>query len=102
MTVDEALLSVWKQILVDRSGVAEIDGVKYAAKRTPNSRLWQVDFKLGGDTLRGLEQNPKTKSRWAALARSGQKVMQFLKDGRYFAVVADGRVTLYGKSHSEA
>jgi hypothetical protein len=43
------------------------------------------------------EQNPKTKSRWALMARSGKKVMQFIQDGRYVAVVADGKVVLYGK-----
>jgi hypothetical protein len=42
-----------------------------------------------------LEQNAKTKSRWAALARKGQKVMQFLADGKYVAVVADGKVHVY-------
>jgi len=31
------------------------------------------------------------------MARSGKKVMQFIQDGRYIAVVADGKVTLYGK-----
>jgi hypothetical protein len=41
--------------------------------------------------LRGLEQNPETKSRWAAMARAGKKVMQFLEGGRYLAVVVDGR-----------
>jgi hypothetical protein len=45
----------------------------------------------------GIEQNPKTKSRWAAIARSGKKVMQFIQDGQYVAVVADGTVTMYGK-----
>jgi len=29
------------------------------------------------------------------MARGGKKVMQFLKDGRYVAVVADGKVHLY-------
>jgi hypothetical protein len=37
----------------------------------------------------GIEQNP--------MARAGKKVMQFIQDGRYIAVVADGKVTLYGK-----
>jgi hypothetical protein len=46
----------------------------------------------------GIEQNPATKSRWAQLARSGDKVMQFIQDGRYIAAVADGKVTLYGKT----
>jgi len=49
-----------------------------------------------GNEIRGLEQNPDTKSRWAQLARSGRRVMQFLSEGRYVANVVDGRVTLYG------
>jgi hypothetical protein len=47
--------------------------------------------------LEGLEQNPQTKSRWAQMARSGKKVMQFLSEGRYAANVVDGKVTLYGR-----
>ncbi|MGC1967637.1 MAG: hypothetical protein WA673_14345 [Candidatus Acidiferrales bacterium] len=97
MTLDETLASVWRQILVERAGAAEIDGVKYTAVQTSTSRLWQVDFNFEGHPLRGLEQNPKTKSRWAQLARSGKRVMQFLDGGRYLAVVVDGKVTLYGK-----
>jgi len=46
----------------------------------------------------GVEQNPNTKSRWAELARSGKKVMQFMQDNRYFAVVADGKCILYGSA----
>jgi hypothetical protein len=49
-----------------------------------------------GLALRGLEQNPKTESRWAQLARAGHKVMQFLSAGRYIGNVVDGKVTLYG------
>jgi len=37
-----------------------------------------VDFVFGGNEIRGLGQNPDTKSRWAQMARSGKKVMQFL------------------------
>jgi hypothetical protein len=44
---------------------------------------------------KGLEQNPQTKSRWAQLARSGKKVMQFLSEGRYVANVVDGKVMFY-------
>ena len=50
-----------------------------------------------GNEFRGLEQNPDTKSRWAQMARSGKKVMQFLSDGRYVANVVDGKMTVYGK-----
>jgi hypothetical protein len=31
------------------------------------------------------------------MARAGKKVMQFIHDGRYVAVVADGKITMYGK-----
>ena len=48
-----------------------------------------------GENIRGLEQNPDTKSRWAQMARTGKKVMQFLSDGRYVANVVDGKVNLY-------
>ncbi|MGA7855262.1 MAG: hypothetical protein WCA15_18220, partial [Candidatus Acidiferrales bacterium] len=65
MTLEETLVSVWRQILVEHVGTAEIDGVKYPAVRTSTSHLWQVDFKFEGRALRGIEQNPKTKSRWA-------------------------------------
>lgn len=98
MTLEETLVSVWRQILVERAGAAEIDGVKYPAVRTSTKHLWQVDFNFEGHALRGVEQNPKTKSRWAQLARTGKHVMQFLDGGRYLAVVVDGKVTLYGKS----
>ena len=50
-----------------------------------------------GNEIRGFEQNPNTDSRWAQLARSGKKVMQFLSESRYVANVADGKVTMYGR-----
>jgi len=50
-----------------------------------------------GKTIVGIEQNPKTKSRWAMMARSGKRVMQFIQERRYVAVVADGKVILYGR-----
>src|SRR5438046_3181506 len=53
----------------------------YPARRTPKRGLRQVDFVFDGNEVRGLEQNPQTKSRWAQMARSGKKVMQFLSEG---------------------
>jgi NADPH:quinone reductase-like Zn-dependent oxidoreductase len=47
----------------------------------------QVEFKFGGKTLIGIEQNPDTKSNWARMARDGMKVMQFIHEGKYIAVV---------------
>jgi hypothetical protein len=35
-------------------------------------------------------------SKWAAMAREGKKVMQFLDGGRYVAVVVDGKMKTYG------
>ena len=67
---------------------------------TSRSRLREVDFQFEDHQLRGLEQNPKTTSRWARLAREGKKVMQFLSAGRYIAVVVDGKVQFYGKRAS--
>ena len=55
----------------------------------------QVDFLFEGSEIRGLEQNPDTRSEWAKLARSGKKVMQFLSEGRYVANVVDGKVNRY-------
>jgi hypothetical protein len=44
-----------------------------------------------------VEQSPNTKSRWAAMARDGKKVMQFLVEGRYVANVIDGKLTPYSE-----
>ena len=56
-----------------------------------------MDFVFDANEIRGLEQNPDTKSRWAQMARAGKKVLQVLSKGRYFANVVDGKVTTYGK-----
>jgi hypothetical protein len=63
----------------------------------PSATLRCVNFVLNDNEIRGLEQNPETKSRWAQMARAGKKVMQFLSGGRYVANVVDGKVTLYGR-----
>lgn len=68
-------------------------------RRTPKRHSRQVAFALDGNEIRGLEQNPDTRSGWAKLARSGKKVMQFLSGGRYVAVVVDGDVTSYERKH---
>ena len=68
----------------------------YPIVRTSKRRLRQINFTFDDKEIRALEQNPETKSRWAAMARDGKKVMQFLSDGRYVANVVDGKVNLYG------
>jgi hypothetical protein len=69
----------------------------FPVRRTAKRGLRQVDFVFDGNEIRGLEQNPETKSRWAQMARAGKKVMQFLSEGRYVANVVDGKLTLYGR-----
>ena len=77
--------------------MVKLDTEDYPVRQTPKRRLRQVDFMFDGNKIRGLEQNPETKSRWAQMARSGKKVMQFLSEGRYVANVADGKVTMYSR-----
>ncbi len=98
MTLEEALVSVWRQALEENANIIELGGQRYPVQRTRRLRLRQVDFIFEGQPLRGIEQNPNTKSRWAEFAREGQKVMQFTSGGRYIANVADGKVTLYRKA----
>ncbi len=96
MTLEEAMVKVWRQALVERAAEVELEGQMFRVRETPRKHLREVDFVFDGQPLRGLEQNPKTESRWAQLARAGHKVMQFLSAGRYVGNVVDGKVTLYG------
>jgi hypothetical protein len=102
MTLEEALLAVWRQALQENANIVELGGRRYPVQRTKRRRLRQVDFVLDGQPLRGIEQNPETKSRWAELARAGQKVMQFTTGGRYLANVADSKLTVYSGSRVSA
>ena len=97
LSLEEALIEVWRQVLVENAKVVVLGAERYPVRRTPKRKLRQVDFEFNGNEIRGLEQNPDTKSRWAQLARSGKKVMQFLSGVRYLANVVDGKVKLYGR-----
>jgi len=96
LSFEETLIEVWRQTLVENADMVVLGTERYPVRRTPKRRLRQVDFVFDGNEIRGLEQNPDTKSRWAQMARSGKKVMQFLSEGQYVANVVDGKVTLYG------
>ena len=74
---------------------------RYPILRTSKRRCGPGDFEFDGQEIRGLEQNPDTKSKWAAMAPDGSKVMRFLVEGRYAAVVVDGEVKLYGRGGGE-
>ena len=94
---EQTLSDVWRQALVENAKVVLLGTERYPVRQPRNEVLRQVDFVLDRKEIRGLEQNPDTKSRWAQLARAGEKVMQFLSEGRYMANVVDGKVNLYGK-----
>jgi hypothetical protein len=94
-TLEETLLAIWRQALVENLKVVAVGGDTFSVRTTRKRNLKQVDFEFEGRAYRGLEQNPDTKSRWAAMARSGSKVMQCSEQGAYIAVVADGKVHGY-------
>src|ERR1700689_5863246 len=94
-SLHEVVYAGWRQALVENAYLVKLGSERYPVAKSKKKRLRQVAFVFYGSTITGIEQNPKTKSRWAAIARSGKKVMQFIQDGRYVAVVADGKVTFY-------
>jgi hypothetical protein len=96
--LDEALLSVWRQVLVERKKRVVLGDDSYPVSSTAKRKLAQVDFDFAGQRIRGLQQNPATASRWAALARKGAKVMQFLIAGRYIAAVSDAKITHFTRT----
>jgi uncharacterized protein YgiM (DUF1202 family) len=96
--LEDTLISVWQQVMVDNVTTVNIRGKNFRVQKTSRSKLREVDFECDGEKLRGLEQNPDTRSNWAKLARDGKKVMQFLRHGKYVANVVDGKVRHYGHS----
>jgi hypothetical protein len=96
-SLEDTLISVWRQALVDDARAVVLESGAYPVRRTSRSKLREVDFRFGEQMLRGLEQNPKTNSRWAQLAREGKRVMQLLMDRRYIANVVDAKVQFYGR-----
>ena len=82
LSFEQALIGVWRQTVVENVKTVELGSERYPVRSTPKRRLRQVDFVFEGNEIRGLEQNPETKSNWAQMARAGKKVMQFLSRGR--------------------
>src|ERR1035437_643747 len=58
-------------------------------------KLRSVEFSYGDLRIIGIEQNPATSSRWAALAREGNRIMQFRCKGRYVGNVCEGKLLRY-------
>jgi hypothetical protein len=76
--LEDALISVWRQVLVEEAKTVIVEGRDFSVRGTSRSKLREVDFRFDGHELRGLEQNPAT--------------------CRYIAVVVDGKVRFYGKA----
>lgn len=95
MTLAETLVSVWQQSLVENRKATELEGQSRPVGQTRSRRLRTVEFDYAGRRITGIEQNPHTASKWAALAREGRRVMQFSCAGRYFANVAEGKLLRY-------
>ncbi|MGA7028064.1 MAG: hypothetical protein WBY24_05390 [Candidatus Acidiferrales bacterium] len=68
---DEVIKEVWRQVLVENADVVKIGAERYPVTRSKAKRLRQAAVVFDGNTIMGIEQNPKTKSRWAQMARAG-------------------------------
>lgn len=88
-TLEDALLTVYRESLVGNKKTVALENRHLPVRSTAKRKLKQIDFQFDGRELRGLEQNPDTKSRWAKIPRDGKKAMQFLERGKYVAVVAN-------------
>ncbi len=95
MTLGDTLISIWQQVLVEGKSTVELEGKPYPVGATWAKKLCTVRFDYSDYSLDGIEQNPETTSRWAALARDGKRVMQFGYRRRYFANVCEGKLTRY-------
>jgi hypothetical protein len=61
-----------------------------------------VEFDYQGRRITGIEQNPRTRSRWAELARQGERVMQFTTGTIYRKRVRRQPVALSGLARATA
>jgi hypothetical protein len=95
MTLGETLISVWQQALGERRNDIELEGETYHVTVSKAKGLRMVAFNVGPHHIMGIEQNPKTESRWAALAREGNRIIQFRSKGRYVANVCEGKLVRY-------
>jgi hypothetical protein len=95
MTLGETLISVWQQSLADGRDEVKLGGESFPVTVFRAKKLRSVEFRYGELHIVGIEQNPKTTSRWAALAREGSRIMQFRCKGRYIANVCEGKLLPY-------
>jgi hypothetical protein len=67
-SLEETIISVWRQVLIENSQAVVVGGRRFPVLQTSRSKLCEIDFEFNGETYRGLEQNPDTKSLGAARA----------------------------------
>jgi hypothetical protein len=95
MTLGESLIAVWQQALGEGRDEIELAGESYSVTVSRGKGLRMAEFEVGPHRIIGIEQNPKTGSRWAELARQGNRIMQFRCKGRYVANVCEGKLLRY-------
>jgi hypothetical protein len=95
MTLGETLVLVWQQSLADGLEAVNLGNETYPVTVIRTKNLRSVYFSYGELRIVGIEQNPATSSRWAALAREGKRIMQFRCQGRYVANVCEGKLVQY-------
>jgi hypothetical protein len=79
-SLDDTLISVWRQAMIENADAVTLGTESYPVTNSRAKRLRQVAFDFEGNTIMGIEQNPTDEIKRAAMARSGKKVMQFLKE----------------------
>jgi hypothetical protein len=94
-TLDEVLIDVWRQVLLEGKGVAQLRDRTYPVTQTRSQGLKMVYFGYGDHRVEGIEQNPRKSSAWAKRASQGERIMQFSVQGRYVGNVAEGKLTRY-------
>jgi hypothetical protein len=95
MTLGEALISVWQQLLADGQERVDLGHESYPVTVFRAKKLRSVEFTYSDLRIIAIEQNPATSSQWAALAREGSRIMQFRCKGRYIANVCEGKLFRY-------
>ena len=63
LSFEQALIEAWRQSLVENATTVELGTERFHVRSIPKRRLPQVDFTFEGNEIRGLEQNPQSKSR---------------------------------------
>jgi hypothetical protein len=73
ISLQQALIATLRQALVENANEVELDTERYPIGLTPKRSLRQVDIVFEGNKIRGLEQNPETKSQRAEIGAVRQK-----------------------------